>query len=93
MSNTTASLAVSKAAAGYRGAGRKLSLPRQLGLQALLLFITFTVIFGSTCCFSSPSFPFTVTRFVLGPWVSPGDHDRIPETGSILMPEGADSRL
>ncbi len=44
MSNTTASLAVSKAT-GYRGAGRKLTLPRQLGLQALLLFITFTVIF------------------------------------------------
>jgi arabinogalactan oligomer / maltooligosaccharide transport system permease protein len=44
MPNATSSLTVSKAA-GYQGAGRKLSWSRQLTMQALLLFITFTVLF------------------------------------------------
>jgi arabinogalactan oligomer / maltooligosaccharide transport system permease protein len=45
MPNTTASSTASSQATGYRGAGRKLSWARQLSLQALLLFITFTVLF------------------------------------------------
>ena len=44
MPNSTASTIISRAR-GYQGAGRKLTWARQLGTQALLLFIGFTVIF------------------------------------------------
>ena len=44
MLNSTSTPTVSKAS-GYQGAGRKLSWARQIGTQAVLLFIAFTVLF------------------------------------------------